>query len=199
MRRHSINTKYILLGVFLLFSALIVTTRVLAPLERFLLDGAASLLIGTDSLTSHLPEIQNNDSIRVVAKRSDEFRDILILNRAIPVGTPIVEGDILIGFIIFEGNSSSRMQIVSSPSYGVDGVFERSGIPARLEGRGAGILETRVPRGSDIIRGDTIYYDEERQLSIGSVARVEDVASNPFITLIITHPINVTTLTHVGL
>ena len=45
--------------------------------------------------------------------------------------------------------------------------------------------------------GDTIVHDEGRKLIIGTVAEIIDILSDPFLTIIVQSPINITTLKNI--
>src|SRR3989344_5439359 len=72
-----------------------------------------------------------------------------------------------------------------------------SGITSDFEGRGAGLLSTKIPRGITVAEGDTIVHDEGRKLIIGTVAEIIDILSDPFLTIIVQSPINITTLKNI--
>jgi hypothetical protein len=198
MRRRSVKVSYLLSAIAILFAVMVFCTSFLGPVEGTLLDLAGRLLLGTRAVFPHnntlsLPP-SSASGARVIAKRSDEFRDIFLIDKAFDVNQKIFSGDVLIGFVISSGNNTSKVRSITSPGFKVDGVSERAGIPLSLEGKGASILESKVPRGSDIREGDIITHNEGNAHIVGSIQKIIDVASDPFLRVIVLHPVNFSTL-----
>ena len=137
------------------------------------------------------------DSVRILARRSDEFQNTFLISKSLPTGTILTDGPYLVGFVNETASRASRASLVSAPFIEVQGYFEVSGIPAEFTGRGAGILEARIPRGNDVQVGELVFHDEGFRLVIGEVVHIRDVASDPFLTITILQQTNITTLTHV--
>ncbi|KKU85949.1 MAG: hypothetical protein UY14_C0010G0008 [Parcubacteria group bacterium GW2011_GWA1_47_9] len=198
MRKQSVKVKYLLWGFFLFLTILAFFTRVLLPLETTFLDIINRLLLGYKQVTNNTAEFNTtNNGGRVIAKRSDEFQSVFTIDRGVPIGTKVLSGDVFVGVVIGGGSSSSKVQSIASPSSHTQGVFENSGIPSDFEGRGAGLLSTKIPRGITVAEGDTIVHDEGRKLIIGTVAEIIDILSDPFLTVIVQSPINITTLKNI--
>jgi hypothetical protein len=186
----------------------LVFTQVFAPIERLIFNISSSVLLGLDragvmsaQLTGFDTDTEKTSAYqaRVIGKRSDVFQDIFIINRGAQVETKVVVGDTLVGFIIEQGDKTSKVRAISSPMYTTGGTLSRSGIPIELTGKGAGLLETRVPRSSDVVRGDMVYHDTGDALVLGRVVDIIDIPSDPFITLRVMHAINITTISRVEL
>lgn len=197
MRRRLAKFRYLVFGLFLAIAILAVFTQVLLPLESFMLDTAASFVLavrraplGQDATQPSL----SHDEVRIIAKNSNEFQDVLLINKSLPEGTKIIVGEVLVGFISEQGIRASKARLITSPFFKVHGVFARSGIPATFEGKGASVLEARLPRGSDITVGDVVYHDEGELLVIGNVVQIIDEPSSVFLTIYVQHAVNSTNL-----
>ena len=203
MRRRSIRVRYVFFGAISLFFVLDFFTQILIPLERFTLTVANSFVFSNFQAIENLGKPQNillnPAAIRVVAKRSDEFQDMFLINTSAPVGAKVLSGDVLVGIVVEQSIDVSKVQAVTSPFFKINGVLSRSGIPLELTGQGASLLEARVPRGSDVQKGDVIYHDEGDALSLGVVSRIIDVVSDPFLVLMVSSSVNLTTIQHVEL
>lgn len=203
MRRRSIKVRYIFFGAFSLFFVIALFTKILVPFEQFTLRVANSIVfqnlqvLKSESLVSST--IPNSSSIHVIAKRSDEFQDVFLINKSVEVGTKVLSGDSLVGIVTVQSNNSSKVQSITSPFFKIQGVISRSGIPLELIGQGVSLLEARVPRGSDVQKGDIVYNDDGDALSLGTVSRIIDVVSDPFLILMVSSPVNLTTLQQVEL
>jgi len=201
MKRRSVKPGYLILGGFLLLIVLAFFTRILIPYERFSINvvGAALFRYGEFAdFLSPAGERTPSGEWRVVGKRADEFSDILLIYPKAPLGKRVLAGDkVLVGTVVEAGSSASRVQLISSPLVKTAAVFGRSGIPVTLEGKGAGLLDVRLPRGVDIQMGDTAYVDDGDILIVGGVIRIIDMPGDPLITVLVGQPVNLTTLASV--
>ena len=195
MRRRSLNIRKLFGGLIIVFGIIVFFTTALLPLERFILDFASSFLWRYNDLTrQQTSDFFPPDGIRVIGRRSDEFQTTFLVNKPLTEGTKIISGNILIGIVRSQSNTASKVESLSSPFLKTEGIFERSGVATKLEGKGAGLMEASVPRGVAVERGDAVWYDEGHILLLGRVAKVVDSQSNPFLTILIEHPINFSTL-----
>ncbi len=196
MRRRSFNLRRFLGGVIVVVATIVIFTRVFMPLERFFIDRASTILswyagIATSMWASvSLPP----DGTRIIGRRFDEYQNIFFVNQSLSEGTKIISGNVFVGIVRTQGANASKVEAISSPFFRSQGIFERSGLSFELEGKGAGLLETKVPRGVSIENGEAIWYDEGRLLLLGRVAKVIDVPSDPFLTVLVLQPVNITTL-----
>lgn len=201
MKRRSVKPVYLVSGGLLLFVTLVFFTRIIVPVERFSLDLLGATLFRYQQLNGSAV-VQNENlpqgSFRVIGKRADEFADAFLIYPKAPRGRRVLfEGNILLGSVVEEGDSASRIQLISSPAIKTPAVFGRSGIPVTFDGKGAGLLEARLPRGSDIEKGDVAYVDDGDIFIVGSVVRIIDIAGDPLITILVEQPVNLTTLSFV--
>src|SRR3989338_6084152 len=201
MRKRSVKPGYLILGGVLSLAAFAVFTRMFVPYEQFSINvvGATLFRYGefADSLSFSVDRIPSGEW-RVVGKRADEFSDILLIYPKAPLGKRVLAGDkVLVGTVVEAGSSASRVQLISSPLVKTAAVFGRSGIPVTLEGKGAGLLDVRLPRGVDIQMGDTAYVDDGDILIVGGVIRIIDMPGDPLITVLVGQPVNLTTLASV--
>lgn len=202
MKRRSVKFSYLFSAILILFAVMVFYSKILAPFHGEMLDGIGRFLLGLDALSGGELSGASREQVPgalIIERRSDEFRDILILNKKSAEGSKATAGDVLVGRVISSGDQVSMVRLVTSPGFKIDGVSERSGIPVSLEGKGAGLLETRVPRGTDIQEGDIITHNAGDALVIGTVRKITDVASDPFLLVTVLHAVNNTTLKSVDL
>lgn len=195
MRKRYVRIRYIFFGIFLLALCLVVFTRVFVPVQRIIIDTVGDFIWAYQEVRSMgVSQVNTPGSFPIISKRSDEFQNVILVSGDISPGSRAIVANALVGNVIESGNHIAKVQLIGSPGVGLDGVFIRSGIPARFEGRGAGILETKVPRGSDVVVGDAVYQDVGEVLLVGVVGQIIDVSSDPFLTVRIVSAINLTTL-----
>jgi len=192
MKRRSVDRRALFVSIFIAFAVIVIFTSLLVPFEKFLINVSRNALLGFHIITNATgSSVFDKDRLRIIGKHSDEFQDVFLLSRVIPAGSRIVSGgDVLVGIVEDDG----RARAITSPFFRIDGVFVRSAIPAAFEGKGAGILEARLPRGSDVVVGDDVYVDDSRTLLVGRVVRIVDIASDPIMAIVILSPIDTTTL-----
>lgn len=197
MKRRYVRARYIFFGIFIFIASLILFTRLLLPFEKVILRIAGSVLLRYDQVATREQRQDTSDrnGMRVLSHRADEFQNTLLVVGNASVGQKATVGNVLIGNAIASDGQITKIELVSSPGHSINVVFTRSGIPASLQGKGAGILETKMPRGSDIVMGDEVYNDEGVRLVVGHVGQIIDISSDPFVTVRILSPINSTTLT----
>ncbi len=196
MKRRSFNTRLLLFGSIVVVGVLAVFTTVLAPAERIILDFAGSILWWYNDIAHQdvFANITPPDTTRVLGRRSDEFHTTFLISGSHRDGSRVVSGNVLVGIVKNSADSASKVEAISSPFFKIQGIFERSGSVLELEGRGAGLLETKVPRGMVVERGENVWYDAGKLLLVGKVSKVVDSPSNPFLTIFVEHPINFSTL-----
>lgn len=192
MKRRFVDKRALAVAIFVVLAVIVIFTTLLMPFERLLINISRNALLGFHAIINTTDvSVFDKDRLRVIAKHSDEFQDVFLLSRTVPVGSRIVfGGDVLVGIV----EASARVRAITSPFFRIDGVFARSAIPTAFEGKGAGILEARLPRGSDVVVGDDVYVDDSRTLLVGRIARIVDIASDPFITVVVLSPVDITTL-----
>ncbi|MEK7650225.1 MAG: rod shape-determining protein MreC [Patescibacteria group bacterium] len=201
MKRRSISIRIVVVAVILFFATIALFTKILVPAERIVLDGLGSVVLGVHSFS----QIVTNDAgvaegtVRIIARRADEFQNTFIISASAPEGTKILSGDTLVGVVIAKGSMISKGEAISAPGFIVHGIISRSGVPAEFHGKGAMLLEARLPRGVDVQKGDLVMEDQGMPLGIGTVVEIIDSPSDPFITVIIQNPVNLYTLSVVEL
>jgi|SRR3989344_7201319 len=191
MRRRSFDLGKFLLGLLVVFGALAIFTKILIPFERFVLDGTSSFLwLYYDLVHQPTDSLVSPEGVRIIGRRADEFQTIFLINGSFAEGTKIIHGNVLVGFVRARGDKASKVEAISSPLFKINAILERSGAVVELEGRGAGLLETKVPRGVVVEQGDPVWYDDGHVLLIGRVAKIVDSQSDPFLTIFVEHAIN---------
>jgi hypothetical protein len=198
MKKRSLSVPVVIGSILIIFAALALFTSILLPTQVFIVDVVSGLLLGYKDYGDNSASLPDElEAIRVIAKRSDEFQSIITISKSAESGSLVIKDEVLIGFVISSGSTSSKVESITSPFYRTNGVIAGSGIPAEYEGKGAGILEARLPRGSQVFAGDIVLHDEGRRLIMGTVIDIIDAVSDPFLTVRIQNPVNLTTLSEV--
>lgn len=194
MKRRFINTRGLILTSIAVVAVLVFFTTVLMPLERVLVSISRGALLGAADITAVFrAHTFDENRLRIVARQIDEFQETFLLNKNLSPGTRIVAQNVLIGVI----DDAGRMRAITAPLFRVDGVFTRSGIQAVFVGRGAGILAVELPRGSDVSIGDDIYSNTSHALLLGQVARIIETPADPFQTVLVLSPVDLSTIFYV--
>lgn len=202
MRKRSIRVSYFFVGIFLLGASLIIFTRIIVPIEQLLIDMLGRVLLGVGYAIENVerrPHNQPPGEVRVVGRHADQFSDVFLVDGRALSGSRVLRDHVLIGFVVETGERFSKVQALSSPVSKITGVFERTGIITELQGKGAGLLEARVPRGSDVAIGDQIIENTGDIFIIGSITKIIDVPSDPLLGIVVSQPVNLQTLMFVAL
>ncbi|MEK7630897.1 MAG: rod shape-determining protein MreC [Patescibacteria group bacterium] len=199
MKRQSVSVRIVIIAVVLFLATIALFTKILVPAQRIVLDGLGSVVLGvhlfSDAVSGDSPIPQ--DAVRIIARRADEFQNTFIISMSATEGAKIVSGDTLVGVVVAKGSMVSKGEAITAPGFIVHGIVSRSGVPAELHGKGAMLLETRLPRGTDVRVGDRVIEDQGVPLGIGTVVNIIDSASDPFITVVVQSPVNLYTLSFV--
>jgi hypothetical protein len=201
MKRRSVSVRIVVVAIVLFFATIALFTKILIPAERIVLDGLGSLLLGVRSFSN---AVSGDNTIpdgkaRIIARRADEFQNTFVIHASVPEGARAIADGALVGVVISKGSSVSKVEAVTAPGFILHGVIGRSGVPVELHGKGAMLLETRLPRGTDVRVGDSIIEDQGMMLTVGTAVDIVDSASDPFITIIVQSPINLYTLSFVDI
>lgn len=199
MRRRSVSIRIVIVAIVLFFATIALFTKILVPAERIVLDGLGGLLLGVHSFSNAVSgNIETPEGeVRIIARRADEFQNTFIIRASVPEGSRAVSGGALIGVVIGKGSTVSKVEAISAPGFILHGVIGRSGVPIELHGKGAMLIEARLPRGTDVQVGDSVVEDQGTALAVGSVVDIADSASDPFVTVIVQSPVNLYTLSSV--
>lgn len=109
------------------------------------------------------PPVSPYDVLIVAAGHDDGVRE-----GALATGP----GDAPLGSVASVGAHTSRVLLYSSPGVETDGWIGETRLAATLIGAGAGALRARVPSGTDIAVGETVYAPGPRALgTVVSVSR----------------------------
>ena len=179
-------------------AAVVFFTNVFVPARQILLETAGNIVwqyrkFQRDPLIINR-RILAPSEVLILAKHADEFSSVILINKSLPKRTEIISENTLVGFVLESAGSISKVELITASSAKVGGVLGRSGIIAEFEGRGAGLLEAHLPKGSDVSEGDAVFYGENIGLVVGGVVRVDDNPANPFVDVFVQSPINITTL-----
>ena len=199
MKRRSVSIRIVVVAIILFFATIALFTKILVPAQRIVLDGLGSIVLGVHSFSDIVTSDAGvaDDAVRIIARRADEFQNTFIISTSALEGTKILSGNTLVGVVIAKGGIVSKGEAISAPGFIVHGIINRSGVPAEFHGKGAMLLETRLPRGVDVQKGDLVTEDQGMPLVIGTIVDIIDSPSDPFITVIIQNPVNLYTLSTV--
>ncbi len=199
MKRRLVSPRIIVVAGVLFFATIALFTKILVPAERIVLDGLGSVILGVHSFSDVLSGsgAAPQDAVRVIARRADEFQNTFVISTSATEGTKIVSGDTLVGIVIARGSMVSKAEAITAPGFIFHGIIERSGVPVELHGKGAMLLDARLPRGIDARVGDRVIEAQSMPLGIGTIVDIVDSASDPFITVVIQSPVNLYTLSFV--
>lgn len=135
----------------------------------------------------------------ILAKPNRSPYDTLILdigekNNVYPGATVLAYGNIIIGKISEVSDHTSKAVLFSSPGEEYDGLVLGKNTPIKLSGRGGGNFISELPRAVPIAEGDQVYSVGLSPYLLGTVQNISSDPRDPFQTILIKSPVNVTEL-----
>ncbi|MBU4536874.1 rod shape-determining protein MreC [Patescibacteria group bacterium] len=157
------------------------------------------ILLEENSSLKNLLGMVDSDSklilANIILKPGLSIYNSLILdvgtNNGINIGDRVFAGDIIIGEIEEVFNKSSKAKLYSFPKDKIEVVVGFNKILTIAEGKGDGVFEIRLPKGTNIEKGDVVTLSDE---SLNVLGIVEDIVINPedpFETILFKSPVNV--------
>lgn len=148
-----------------------------------------------------MPEKENVVLGYVVAERFDGFSNVFIVDKGklsgVREGSLVESEGALVGYTKELGEDIATIEAIWSPSFEISGVFEKSGIPVLLQGRGSGFLVGKVPKDILIQKGDIVIKDAAKRFVIGEVVSEGREATSPLQEIVVRSPVEAVTLERV--
>jgi rod shape-determining protein MreC len=119
-------------------------------------------------------------------------------NRGVSQGDAVVIGSTYLGSVSSVSNDSSRVTLLSSPSLQTQAYIGDQALPVTFDGKGGGNFEADIPQGSGVKEGDLVFmYAGQNPVFIGTVSKIMQNSDSTLITVLMSLPINLYTLSHV--
>ncbi len=163
----------------------------------FLLKENANLKANT-----HFMEDTGRTRARVLSKPPFTPFDVVVVavgeSDGIKEGDRVMLGEIYLGSIEYVDKDSSRIKLLSSPDADIESYIGDDAVPASLSGKGGGNFKTSLPQGSNVKEGDIVVsYHGNTPFMVGKVSKVIDNDDNTFMTILLTLPFNLYSLSYV--
>ncbi len=151
---------------------------------------------------AHLQEDTERINATVISKPPFSPFDILVIKsgkaQGIREGDAVMIGRIYIGVVKEVFEDTSRISLLSAPSNSHEAFVGDEAWPVVLKGKGGGNFETSVPQGSKVVVGDyVITYHNDIPYELGKVSKIIDTEDNTLMTILLTLPINLYSISHV--
>jgi cell shape-determining protein MreC len=132
----------------------------------------------------------------VVARPPESPYDTLVLaageNDGITIGMEAFgENGVPLGTVSSVLPNFSRVTLFSAPHTATYGWIGNAHLPITIFGAGAGAMNATMPRSANITVGDVVFVPGPGALPIGKVARIDEDASSPSVTLHIVSSTNI--------
>ena len=102
--------------------------------------------------------------------------------------------NIAIGRVVDISNTTSKVLLYSSPGQRYDVFIGSNRLPAVAYGRGGGQYYIQLPRGVNIVEGDTVIAPFLNNRILGTVTSIKSDPAEPFETIFFAPPINIYSL-----
>lgn len=150
----------------------------------------------------HFKNETGNILARVMSKPPFTPYDVFVVDagegQGVEVGNRVMIGQIYIGTVTSVSSDSSLITLLSTSDGAHEAYIGDDALPVTLNGRGGGNFETTLPLGSKISVGDlVITYYSQTPYQIGTVSKIIDNEDNTFMTVLLTLPFNLYSLSHV--
>jgi len=150
----------------------------------------------------HYKTETGNISARVMSKPPFTPFDVIIIDAGYSQGVKeddrVMIGQIYIGTVTLVSANSSQITLLSSSSINTEAYVGVDALPVTLNGKGGGNFETSLPQGSVVKEGDLVYaYYLQTPHLIGKVSRIIDDEDNTLMSILLTLPLNLYSISHV--
>jgi len=150
----------------------------------------------------HFKNETGNILARVMSKPPFTPYDVFVVDigeeSGVVVGNRVMIGQIYIGTVTSVSSDSSLVTLLSTSENVSEAYIGDEALPVTLNGRGGGNFETTLPLGSKIKEGDLVVsYYSRTPYQMGKVSKIIDNEDNTFMTVLITLPFNLYSLSHV--
>jgi cell shape-determining protein MreC len=150
----------------------------------------------------HFKNETGNILARVMSKPPFTPYDVFVVDageeQGVVVGNRVMIGQIYIGTVTSVSSDSSLITLLSTSDNANEAYIGDEALPVTLNGRGGGNFETTLPLGSKVSEGDLVVtYYSQTPYQIGTVSKIIDNEDNTFMTVLLTLPFNLYSLSHV--
>lgn len=150
----------------------------------------------------HFKNETGNILARVMSKPPFTPYDVFVVDvgeeSGVVVGNRVMIGQIYIGTITSVSSDSSLITLLSTSDNASEAYIGDEALPVTLNGRGGGNFETTLPLGSKVSEGDLVVtYYSQTPYQIGTISKIIDNEDNTFMTVLLTLPFNLYSLSHV--
>ena len=150
----------------------------------------------------HFKNETGNTLARVMSKPPFTPYDVFVVDvgeeSGVVVGNRVMIGQIYIGTVTSVSSDSSLVTLLSTSENVSEAYIGDEALPVTLNGRGGGNFETTLPLGSKVKEGDLVVsYYSRTPYQMGKVSKIIDNEDNTFMTVLITLPFNLYSLSHV--
>ncbi len=119
-------------------------------------------------------------------------------DEGVRAGSAVMLGSIYLGTVESVESDSSRIKLLSAPGTDIESYIGDDALPALLKGKGGGNFEATLPQGSKVSEGDLVVsYHGNIPFMIGTVSKTIDNSDNTLMTILLTLPFNLYSLSHV--
>ncbi|MDD4989010.1 MAG: rod shape-determining protein MreC, partial [Candidatus Pacebacteria bacterium] len=143
---------------------------------------------------SVLPERAADTFLAVILKPPSFPYDTLLadggMNQNLEVGNLVYAGEhVLVGQVEEVYGKTSKIKFLSSPGEVTEAFIGPHALPAELQGVGGGNFEAKIPRGADVVLGDSVYIQNINRDLIGTVGTLDPVSSDSYVGGIVVSPV----------
>ncbi len=140
--------------------------------------------------------------VQVLSKPPFTPFDVIIIGsgeaEGVKKGDAVMLGSIYLGTVESVESDSSRIRLLSAPGTDIESYIGNDALPALLKGKGGGNFEATLPQGSKVSEGDLVVsYHGTVPFMVGSVSKIIDNNDNTLMTILLTLPFNLYSLSHV--
>lgn len=141
-------------------------------------------------------------SAKVLSKPPFAPFDVLVIDAGISEGVTegsrVKIGQSYIGTVTEVSDDTSRITLLSSPGSVREAFIGDEALPSLLKGKGGGNFETSLPLGSKVADGDLVFvYAGTEPFQVGKVTKIISDEDNTLMTILLTIPFNIYSLSHV--
>ena len=130
----------------------------------------------------------------VLVRPNQSPYDTLIIdageNLGITKGSRVVFGDIAIGTVERVFKATALVKLFSTPGETIAVQIGSAGVSSFATGKGGGTFEVQLPRGAQIVEGDSVSAPGIHATLLGFVEKIFQDPADPFITALFRSPAN---------
>ncbi len=153
-------------------------------------------------LSGMLPQDKKSTLLSVILKPPRFPYDVVMVNGGkdenLEVGNLVYAGDhVLVGQVEAVYGQTSKVKFLSSPGVVTESLIGSSSLQVKLVGIGGGNFEAKIPRGADVVEGDSVFIANRDHELIGTLGTIDPVSSDSYIRGVVRVPVNIFGLSYV--